>query len=641
MNVENKNPSSLETRIGMYWLQRIGIVSLVFGVVFLITYSIQMLGNPFLESCLKLGTGLAVSVALLFLGRKFAKNENQKWYGHGLTAGGWSLAYFTTYAAHFIPDVRVISSLPVEICLLGLVAAGSLVSALRARSELMAIYSITLASVTILINGPGLFSDFSFLIIAITASVLGNRMSWRKLFAYAMASCYIGHFICGFTWSNWFAGNICTSAFLFAMWLTFGLGIGLSRATSKKESNYVTALASINALVLAAGLALTNTTASNTLHEVLFVAAGVLYLGTSKWLEMRKEEQLQTVHSLLGLFLINAGKCMHFSGYGLMAVDVLQIGLLATVGLQYQIKTFKWAAACLTVLLVPWWAMSAAMSTAASAFGFNAFDYVRIGVFAAAALSALAFTHLRDSQSKYFYLYHLAANLMWAGVFANLIEPSWRACAFTLLAVANIVAGEKRNSNYYSVVGLIPLIGAIGIATLDATENTVRGWLSLPMSLMTALVFIGYGSGVLMLKEKREEYVEAIHQLLAYVGTILMTILILGKAPEDFVSLGLGVEGVVFVVAGFLLKERFFRLSGLSVLAMLTGKLLFVDLAHHNTFERIFSFIAAGVVFLLASYAYGRFAPPIVSTDSDAEGDVGNVVPDAELIVTEPRSQQV
>src|SRR5262249_15184207 len=104
---------SLETRIGLYWLHRLGIVSVVLGIVFLIMYSFQ-----YFSPVLQLLTGLVVSSSLILLGSTMAAKEKQKWFGHGLTAGGWSLLFFTTYAAHYLPHVAVINSLPLETVLL-------------------------------------------------------------------------------------------------------------------------------------------------------------------------------------------------------------------------------------------------------------------------------------------------------------------------------------------------------------------------------------------------------------------------------------------------------------------------------------------------------------------------------------------
>ena len=54
---------SLEARIGLYWLHKLGIVSIVLGVAFLIMYSFQ-----YFAPALKLLTGCGVSASLILLG---------------------------------------------------------------------------------------------------------------------------------------------------------------------------------------------------------------------------------------------------------------------------------------------------------------------------------------------------------------------------------------------------------------------------------------------------------------------------------------------------------------------------------------------------------------------------------------------
>jgi uncharacterized membrane protein len=76
------------------------------------------------------------------------------------------------------------------------------------------------------------------------------------------------------------------------------------------------------------------------------------------------------------------------------------------------------------------------------------------------------------------------------------------------------------------------------------------------------------------------------------------------------------------LTVGLSIKDSFLRRSGLVVLALLTGKLLFFDLANHNTFERILSFIAAGIIFLLASYLYSRFSGSFEDLNEDLAQDV-------------------
>jgi uncharacterized membrane protein len=96
----------------------------------------------------------------------------------------------------------------------------------------------------------------------------------------------------------------------------------------------------------------------------------------------------------------------------------------------------------------------------------------------------------------------------------------------------------------------------------------------------------------------------------------------LAKAPSDYCSTQLALEAIVLLTVGLSIKDSFLRQSGLVVLALLSGKLLFFDLANHNTFERILSFIAAGIIFLLASYLYSRFSGSLEDLSDGQQDDL-------------------
>ncbi len=614
----DKNIANLESRIGLYWLHRLGIVTLVFGIVFLITYSIQLSTNPLLMPLFKLTIGMAVSMILLLLGKRMSVKEKEQWYGHGLTAGGWSLAYFTTYAAYYIQDVKLIHSLPLETLLLSVVALGSLWSALRARSELMAIYSFSLASATIIMNGPSLISDISFVIIALAASVLGNRQGWRALLAFALASCYIGHFSCLGSHLTLGEAGI-SAAFLSILWLIFGAGIGYSSDIPDKAKRFMTVLACINGLVFAAGLAWLNLILPVHVGEAVFVLTGIIYLATARWLTVRKQEQLSILHSLLGLFLINAAKCMHFSGLEFLAVDILQIALLAVVGSKFNIRPFSWVSMILAVLFMPIWLACSMFHFSEVEYGIAAFRHVQLGLFAVSVFGSLAYYQHRISESRVNkYIYHIVANILAGLIVLFFKDVSWQTFGFVLISVANCIVAARINSmkvaenpgllvaedqpNYFATFALIPF----AISVLLATYN-LNNWGSLPMALSTIGLFSVFGFSHCIDEEGRASVLNLVHWVFAYAATIVLTLLVLLNVAPSYVSLALGIEGFTFLCAGFLMKEKFFRLSGLSMLGLLSSKLLFFDLANHNTLERILSFIAAGIIFLLASYVYGRF----------------------------------
>lgn len=617
MNVDRKRQPSLESRLALFWLHRLGIVTLVLGVVFLITYSMQTLSPEFawLLPWLKLGTGFAVSTALLWLGEKLTGRDDQKWFGQALTAGGWSLAYFTTYAAHYIPSVDVIESLPLETALLTLVAAGALYSALKARSELMAIYSITLAAGTILINGPSLYSDISFLIIAIAAAILGNTQSWRKLFAFALAACYIGHFYCSLSITPNHNERLILAAFLSSLWMVFSFAIGFSLSVPAQARNLVTGLACANAMLFAVGLSATNDKSVELIYQTIFVAFGLLYLATSYWLRNRDQAQLSTVHALLGLSFINAAKLMHYSGLTLLTIDVVQIALLTIVAIRYDLKAFRYTAAALTLAFVLLWIGGACRHQEQVIIGIHAIEYFRIAVLGACVFAILSLLHLRtEGKNFYFNFYYFVSNIVAVLAIFNIDDLSWRAFAFALIALTNYICGLRSKDDYYVDVALLHLV----ICSTQVFFACLH-WDTFAIALTTATFYGGYIYSRKVEGQNRSHMDQLFQTLLGYAGSGTLTALILAKAPSDYCSTQLALEAIVLLVIGLSMKDSFLRRSGLVVLAVLTGKLLFFDLANHNTFERILSFIAAGIIFLLASYLYSRFSNTFDDSENESE----------------------
>ena len=94
-------------------------------------------------------------------------------------------------------------------------------------------------------------------------------------------------------------------------------------------------------------------------------------------------------------------------------------------------------------------------------------------------------------------------------------------------------------------------------------------------------------------------------------ATLLLTVLILNEAPLRFVTVGWGLEGLALFAAGFGLRDRVLRLSGLGVLAACLLKLSLSDLRDLEPLARIVSFIVLGLVLLLVSWTYTRYQEQI------------------------------
>jgi uncharacterized membrane protein len=101
-----------------------------------------------------------------------------------------------------------------------------------------------------------------------------------------------------------------------------------------------------------------------------------------------------------------------------------------------------------------------------------------------------------------------------------------------------------------------------------------------------------------------ERHARAFYSLLA---TLLLTTLLFHEVSGSVLTVAWGLEGVSLLIAGFPLRDRILRLSGLALFLVCILKLFFYDLRQLDTPYRILSFIALGVILMGVSWIYTRF----------------------------------
>jgi uncharacterized membrane protein len=90
-------------------------------------------------------------------------------------------------------------------------------------------------------------------------------------------------------------------------------------------------------------------------------------------------------------------------------------------------------------------------------------------------------------------------------------------------------------------------------------------------------------------------------------ATTLLGALIYHEVTGSVLTVAWGVEAVVLLAAGFALRDRVLRLSGLALFLICTLKLFFWDLRNLETLPRIVSFIVLGLLLVTVSWVYTRF----------------------------------
>jgi hypothetical protein len=90
-------------------------------------------------------------------------------------------------------------------------------------------------------------------------------------------------------------------------------------------------------------------------------------------------------------------------------------------------------------------------------------------------------------------------------------------------------------------------------------------------------------------------------------GTGVVSALLFREVSGSGRTVAWGIEGLALLAAGFPLRDRVLRLSGLVLLLFCILKLFIYDLSYLDTLPRIFSFIALGLILVGVSWIYTRF----------------------------------
>ncbi len=422
-------------------MARIGIVILLTGLVFLANYAyhriIPLLGPWGKLALLTLaGGGLAGLGAWMEQTRKSLEN-----YGRVLLAGGAATLYYTAYAAHFVPAVRVIESPLLGGAALLLLAGGIVWFADRRRSEPVALLAIGLSYYTSAINPVGAFTLFSNVILAAIGVFFLIRRQWSRLAWLTLGGAYASYAFCRYAApSGLDALPVFTPlAFLAICWALFAAAVFLAKGDAFPAGGRVGFLTLNNAAFY--GLA------AHHLAErapdsfwLLSIILGAALLTLSAVAAHREPEESALGGACLGQGILFAtiGIIAHFTGASLAIILAVESALLIAAGLRRHEMLCHVAAAISALLALGWtlweirWAPAPPALIAAAIFGvflFNAWSSKKLRVtLRATTLDLRAFLYSS-----------LALIVAWA-LAARLAPQAWEPLVLSAFAVAGLAA---------------------------------------------------------------------------------------------------------------------------------------------------------------------------------------------------------
>ncbi|HEX8702743.1 MAG TPA: DUF2339 domain-containing protein, partial [Myxococcaceae bacterium] len=180
--------ADLEAHLGTYWLSRVGIVALITGIAYLITYRFGELGV-----LARVGLGYLLSAGLGVFGLWLSRRHQL--FGRIVFGGGLALAYFVTYALHFIPSVRVIDSQTLALVLLGAFVIGIVVIAQRMHSETVAGIALFLGLHTGMLSDITAFTLLSTSMLAAGALFFLVKNRWVIVPLSSLVAVYSTHVV--------------------------------------------------------------------------------------------------------------------------------------------------------------------------------------------------------------------------------------------------------------------------------------------------------------------------------------------------------------------------------------------------------------------------------------------------------------
>jgi uncharacterized membrane protein len=335
--------SSLEQTLGANWLGKIGVASLVIGIASFLAWKLQTWGPGGKVLC-----GFAVSALLLGGGLWLERRPTYRIFARGGIGGGWALAYFTTFAAYHLQAARVLSSLPVDLALMLLVAAGMVGHSLLYRSQTVTSLAFMLGFGTLLtshIENPTetvAFSLAASAILAIALVVVTTMRHWAALELCGLVAVYISHFV----WLNEvlpqqhanFTEFWPSTALILLYWLIFRLAYVLRTPLDRREEN----LSSVSAILNSGGVLglLKFQSAHPEWAFWALVALGALEMALAWWSRSRRRQAF-IVLSTIAVVLLVSSVPFRFHGVSWPVLWLVQAQILAIAGLRLGEPIFR------------------------------------------------------------------------------------------------------------------------------------------------------------------------------------------------------------------------------------------------------------------------------------------------------------
>jgi len=612
----------LEINLGKFWLNKIGIVIFALGVSFLITYAFKYFG-PFLRIIL----GYAVSCGLFILGVNLEKKDKFCYFGRVLIGGSWALAYFTTFAMHHFKASKIIFSQPLELLLLAIVVMGMIKYSLRYKSEVVTAAAFFIGYFTSTLGNISSFTLAGSLLLAIGTLFLVYRMQWLRFIFLGIACVYLTHLF-------WVVKNLAfplvsaagpvsakniyfmlNAGFLSLYWVLFLASAHVIK--DRIQEDKLSAANFFNFLFYFL-MVFPKFHLFYPEHKLNFVLGlSALYMLFAVLCNLSGRKKLLTSNIIIALALLTLAVPIKFIPCHTTMIWFIELPFLLFTGLVFRRPVYRWMSFILAFILFFKYLFWDTSGFTGLAVLNNRISWLELLSFIGAVSMAVAYSLCWVGKKKFAWVdqgldlanFFSAFALIYLTRFLwEFSAQRWMTYNLFLEAVLVLICGALLLDKYlrnYAIFVL--LLAAARFCLFDYYARVNLGnWILIASSL--AMSYAAYAVyKILKNKSLLDSAEERLPTILFFGSTILLIFAFFRYIPDNWISLSLGLAGVIFFSVGFLFKDKIFRQAGFIVFALTLARIIFVDLSGLAIIYKIFSFIILGIIFLGVSYLYTKY----------------------------------
>ncbi|MBI1896073.1 MAG: DUF2339 domain-containing protein [Acidobacteria bacterium] len=598
-------PQDWEARIGGSWLNRLGALVLVIGIALFLGYSLTQLGPAG-----KVAIGYAVGISMLGAGVALERSTVYRNFALGLIGGGWAGIYFTTYALHGLPAARIVYQPTAAAALLLAVSALIVLHSFRYRSEVVTGLASLTAFVSLNLSPLTGFTVVATLFLAVALVLIAHRFAWFRL-AVAGAVLTYGTFALTYEPAVYgVAGLLNGQAVLWMYWLVFEAFDLMDLRRRAAARGLERTLFGLNAFGFVAASILHEWAMSSTQWALFFACAAAAYLASAALrarmlppdpaadLASRLFSGGYEAASAFSAALAAAAIIQRFSGWDMPVALLLEGELIVLAGFALRDRFLRLLGALVLVLPVVRLLIVLEQADRVVLLGFSVSRWSLVA-FLVAGTFLINRALTRDGL-----LYSIGAVFLLLIATHKQIAREWLAVVWAASALGLIAGGLRRDSRELRYGGY--LIAALAFAraiTVNLLEPQAR-------ILTCAAVVLCFYAGQRLLRGAAGLDGAGRFGLSAW-ATGVLTLLLYQEVQGRLLTVAWGVEGAALLIAGFVVRDRILRLSGLALFLVCIGRLFLHDLRELDTLSRILSFVVLGLMLLAASWAYTRFREQI------------------------------